>query len=142
MPPCSSCRARWTAWQNCAESTENGGGDLGAAAGVPADRAGLRFEAQPDAAGDAMARAGTADLLRAVPDALDPDTGESRSIQGAGCRRRRRAFALGAGDVAVMPGAAPNLRPLEHRWPRLHLDLSGRDALADLCGARRLRQSL
>ena len=38
------------------------------------------------------------------------------------------------------------LRPLlaraGDRWPRLHLDLPGRDALADLCGARRLRQSV
>ena len=38
------------------------------------------------------------------------------------------------------------LRPLlarcARRRPRLHLDLPGRDPLADLCGARRLRQSV
>ena len=56
----------------------------GAAAGVPADRARLHPEAQPDAAGDAVAWAGTADLLRAVPDAADPDAGEGRPFRA--CR--------------------------------------------------------
>ena len=50
-----------------------------------------------------MARPGTADLLRAVSDAADPDAGEGRSRQRAGRRRRRRAAALGAGDVAAVP---------------------------------------
>ena len=45
-------------------------------------------------------------------------------------------------DVAVVPGAAAPARALRRRRPGLHLDLPGRDALADLCGARRLRQSL
>ena len=75
----------------------------GAAAGVPADRARVHPEAQPDAAGDAMARAGAADLLRAVPGAADPDAGQGRSFQRAGRGCRRRAAALGAADVAVVP---------------------------------------
>ena len=39
-------------------------------------------------------------------------------------------------------GAAAPLLTARHRRPGLHLDLPGRDALADLCGARRLQQSL
>ena len=45
------------------------------------------------------------------PVAADPDAGEGRSIQCAGGRGRRRADALGAGDVAVVPGAAARLLP-------------------------------
>ncbi|MET3252936.1 hypothetical protein ABIA29_003180 [Bradyrhizobium japonicum] len=41
------------------------------------------------------------------PDAADPDAGEGRPFQGAGRRRRRRALAVGAGDVAAVPRAAP-----------------------------------
>ena len=43
-----------------------------------------------------MARAGAADLLRAVSGAADPDPGQGRSRPSAGRRRRRRAVALGA----------------------------------------------
>ena len=45
-------------------------------------------------------------------------------------------------DVAAVPRAAAPARTLFGRWARLHLDLPGRDPLADLCGARRLRQSV
>src|SRR5438477_1665283 len=103
MPRSSSCRARSTGSPGCARIASDGGGDCGAAAGIPAHRVRLCAQAQPDAAGDAMARAGTADLLRAVSRALDPDPGEGRPNQGADRRRRRRAGALGAGDVAVVP---------------------------------------
>ena len=89
-----------------------------------------------------MARAGTLDLLRAVSGAAGADAGEGGSVESAGRRRRRRAVHFGAGDVAAVPGAAPPARPARHRRPSLHLDLPGRDALADLCGARRLRQSV
>ena len=109
MPRSSSCRARSTGWQSCAETAEHGGGDCGAVAGVLADRARLRPEAQPDAAGYAVAWAGAADLLRAVSDAADPDPGEGRSDQSSRCRRRRCAVAVRAGDVAVVPRAAARL---------------------------------
>ena len=79
--------------RNCAEIADDGGRDCGAAAGVHPDRARLRPEAHLDAAGDAMARAGAADLLRAVPGAVDPDAGQGRPHQGADRRRRRRAVA-------------------------------------------------
>ena len=49
---------------------------------------------------------------------------------------------VGAADVAAVPRAAAPARALRGRRPGLHLDLPGRDPLADLCGARRLRQSL
>ena len=42
----------------------------------------------------------------------------------------------------LVPGAAAPARPLARRWAGLHLDLPGRDPLADLCRARRLRQSV
>ena len=71
---------------------------------------GFVLKRTPDAAGDAMARAGAADLLRAVPDAADPDAGQGRSQQGAGRRRRRRAAAVGARDVAAVPRAAAPAR--------------------------------
>ena len=76
------------------------------------------------------------------PALADPDAGEGRPHQRAGRRRRRRAAAVGARDVAIVPGAAAPARPLRRRRPGLHLDLPGRDPLADLCRARRLRQSL
>src|SRR5260370_33176056 len=132
MPRSSSCRARWTGWRRCAGIADDGRRDRGAAAGVSADRVGFCPEAQPDAAGDAMARAGTADLLRAVPDAADPDAGEGRPDKGAGRRRRRRIAALRTRDVAVVPGAAAPARALRGRRSGLHLDLPGRDPLADL----------
>ncbi len=62
----------------------------------PADRARLHPEADADTAGDAVAWAGAADLLRAVPGPADPDAGEGRPHQGAGGRCRRRADAVGA----------------------------------------------
>ena len=49
---------------------------------------------------------------------------------------------VGAADVAAVPRAAAAARALRDRRPGLHLDLPGRDPLADLCGARRLRQSV
>src|SRR5258708_30782513 len=111
MPRSSSCRVHWTGSTNCARTAEYGGGGRGAAAGVFADRARLHPEADVDAAGDAVARAGAADLLRAVSGAVDPDAGESRPLQGPCCRRRRRAAVVGAADVAVMPGATAPARP-------------------------------
>src|SRR5450432_2739621 len=106
MPRSSSCRARWIASSRCAGIADDGGGDRGAAAGVLADRARLHPEADLDAAGDAVARPGTADLLRAVSGAADADAGESRPEQGAGRRCRRRTVSRGTADVAAVPGAA------------------------------------
>src|SRR5712691_5759981 len=106
MPRSSSCRARWTGSPNCAGIAENGGRHCGAAAGVPADRARLRSEADPDTTGDAMAWVGTADLLRAVSGPVGADAGQGRPQQGAGRRRRWRAAALGAADVVIVSRAA------------------------------------
>ena len=89
-----------------------------------------------------MARPRAADLLRAVPGPADPDAGESRSLQRAGRRCRRRVIVIGAADVAIVPGAAPRARQVGRRWSRLYLDLSGRHPLADLRGAGGVRQSL
>ena len=72
---------------------------------------GFILKRTPDTAGDAMARAGTADLLRPASGPADPDAGEGRSDQRAGGRSRRRADALGAGDVAVVPCAAAPALP-------------------------------
>src|ERR1700716_1369251 len=97
----SSCKARSTGWRTSAKGiADNGDRDCGAAAGVPADRPGFCVEAEPDAAGDAMARAGTPDLLRAVSNVVDPDPGESRSDKSPRRRRWRRAVAVGTADVA------------------------------------------
>ncbi|MGY3073855.1 hypothetical protein ACVWZZ_000226 [Bradyrhizobium sp. LM6.10] len=87
-----------------------------------------------------MARAGAADLFRAVSDAADPDAGEGRPVQGPSRRRRRRVAAVGARDVAALPRAPPGSRAARHRRSRLHLDLPGRYPLADLCRTLRLRQ--
>src|SRR2546429_9944705 len=106
MPRSSSCRARSTGSQTSGQGSDGDCG-RGAAAGIPADRARLHPEADLDAAGDAMAWARTADLLRAVSNAPDPDAGEGRPQQGSGRWRRRRALDLGARDVAVLPGLAP-----------------------------------
>src|SRR6188472_3282511 len=142
MPRSSSCRARWIGWRSCAGTVDGGGGDRGTAAGVLADRAGLHPEADADAAGNAMAWAGTTDLLRAASDAADPDAGEGRPDQGTRRRRRRRAAARSAHDVAIVPRPKTPARPMEDRWAGLHLDLPGRDPLANLCGVRRLQPSV
>src|SRR5882724_3619068 len=116
MPRSSSCRARWTGFRTCAGTAEYGGGGRSTAAGVFADRARFHPEADPDAAGDAVARAGAADLLRAVSGALDPDPGEGRPHQGAGRRRRWRATAVRAADVAAVPCPTPPARAMRGRW--------------------------
>src|SRR5882757_9157393 len=46
----------------------------------------------------------------------------------------------GVGGVAAVPRAPPGAGAARYRRPRLHLDLPGRDALADLCGAIGVRQ--
>src|SRR6185437_3336371 len=78
----------------------------GAAADIPPDRAWRDPETHADAAGDTMARAGTADLLRVASDAVDTDTCEGGPRQGAGRRRRRRAVPLRPCHVAAMSRAA------------------------------------
>src|SRR6478752_6393091 len=45
-----------------------------------------------------------------------------------------------AGVVGALPRAPPRPVAARYRRPRLHLDLPGRDPLADLCGAVRLCQ--
>src|SRR5216683_7467484 len=141
MPRSSSCRARSTGSPTCGQDSDGDRG-RGAAAGVYPDRARPHPQAKPDAAGNAMARARAADLLRLVSDAPDPDAGEGRPQQGPGRGRRRRSPDLGARDVAALPRLAPLARAHGHRRAGLHLDLPGRDALADLCRARGVRQSL
>src|SRR5882724_976135 len=115
MPRSLSFKVPLIGFRTCAETAEYGGGGRGTAAGVSADRARLHPEADLDAAGDAVARAGAADLLRAVSRAVDPDAAESRSRQGSGRRRRRRAAAVGTPDVVAMPRTAPPARPRRGR---------------------------
>src|SRR5690348_11190159 len=89
-----------------------------------------------------MARLGTADLLRAVPGAPDPDAGESRPDEGADWWGRRRAVPLGPGHVAPVPRTPPAARAQWRRWSRLYLGVPGRHPLADLRRARGIKQPL
>ena len=59
-------------------------------------------------------------------------------VAGVGGALLLSALAMSLLCLALRPAA----RAARHRRPRLHLDLPGRDPLADLCGARRLRQSV
>ena len=59
-------------------------------------------------------------------------------VAGVGGALMLSALAMSLFCLALRPAA----RARWHRRARLHLDLPGRDALADLCRARRLRQSL
>ena len=82
------------------------------AAGIPADRARLRPQAQPDATGHAMARAGEADLLRAVPTLL---------IQTLVKADLSHVPVAGVGGALLLSALAMSLlclalRPLFSRW--------------------------
>ena len=59
-------------------------------------------------------------------------------VAGVGGALLLSALAMSLLCLALRPAA----RAVRRRRSRLHLDLPGRDALADLCGARGLRQSV
>ncbi len=115
MPRSSSCRARSTGWRTLRAGSLTMAVVL--AALLPVFLLivlGLRPEANPDAAGDAMAWAGTADLLRAVPGACwcrrwsRPTSARCRSPASAArccCRRCRCRWSVPCAAAPARPRA-------------------------------------